>query len=92
MNEQLEAMQRRYQSVFSGKDGAIVLADILNMLGFFGNNPANIVPANIAVANTIISRLNIYSAEGTVNYVEKILQAAQPPIGEEGDEYDPWSI
>lgn len=85
MNEELEAMQRKYQNVFSGKDGAIVLADILCLLGFFNNNPAHIVPANIAVANTIISRLNIYSEDGTVNYVNKILQAANTPSAEEGE-------
>lgn len=75
----MEDLQRLYQRVFSGEAGVTVLSDILSMLGYFSNEPSHIIPEKIAVANTIISRMNVFSSAGVHDFVKVIVQQAQPP-------------
>lgn len=71
---------RKYQSVFAGPDGAVVLSDILSMLGYFSNVPDRIDPQRIAVANTIMSRINAFNDEGVTDYVKRIVAGAKAPV------------
>lgn len=77
-NDQMSELQRRYMKVFSGPDGNVVLADILAMLGFCNNVPDRIEPKCIAVANTILSRLDVFGTDGIVDYVARIVSGSSP--------------
>ena len=57
------------------KEGEIVLADILSMLGFFSNQVERIDPHGVAVGNTILSRIGVFGSDGCTRYVHHILQA-----------------
>ncbi len=71
----MDDLKKAYRNTFSGPDGELVLADILNLLGHFANDPGHINPQCIAVSHTILSRLGAYSVKGTRKYVEKVLEA-----------------
>lgn len=71
----MEELTKAYRATFSGHQGALVLADILSLLGFFSNTPETINPMCIAVGNTILSRLQVFGSEGCAEYVGKILES-----------------
>ena len=73
-----EELKKAYQQVASSQFGKIVFADLLSLLGFFSNIPDKIKPENIAIANTILSRLNVFDASGVINYVSSIIDNAKP--------------
>lgn len=72
-------LQRKYIQVFQGDAGVTVLSDILSLLGYFSNMPDRIDPERIAIANTILSRLNVYGSEGVNDFVRAILSQVKPP-------------
>ncbi len=76
----LTRLQVAYQHVFSGDDGVMVLSDILSQLGYFSNMPERIDPQRIAIANTILSRMNVYDASSVYDYVRSIASQARPVI------------
>lgn len=71
-------LKKAYQQVASSQFGKIVFADLLSLLGYFSNIPDKIKPENIAIANTILSRLNVFDASGVINYVSSIIDSAKP--------------
>lgn len=71
-------LKRAYQQVANSQYGRIVFADILSMLGYFSNMPDKIKPELIAIANTVLSRLNIFDSQGILGYVDSIIQNAKP--------------
>ena len=71
-------LKKAYQQVASSQFGKLVFADILSLLGYFSNIPEKIKPENIAIANTILSRLNVFDASGVINYVSSIIDNAKP--------------
>lgn len=73
-----EELKKAYQQVASSQFGKLVFADLLSLLGFFSNIPDKIKPENIAIANTILSRLNVFDASGVINYVSSIIDNAKP--------------
>lgn len=73
-----EELKKAYQQVASSQFGKLVFADILSLLGYFSNIPEKIKPENIAIANTILSRLNVFDASGVINYVSSIIDNAKP--------------
>lgn len=77
-DRQMHELQVKYKRVFSGPDGYMVLADILALLGFCNNVPDRIDPKCIAVANTILSRLDVFGRDGIVDYVARIISGANP--------------
>ena len=68
-------LEKAYRTVFSSPEGELVLADILSMLGHFSNKPESMDARCLAVSHTILSRLGAYSADGTRNYVRKVIEA-----------------
>ena len=88
MESELTRLKRSYQRVFQGEAGVIVLSDILSLLGYFSNVPSHIDPERIAIANTILSRLNVYSDSGVGDFVKAIVQQAKPPVDDEDREDD----
>ena len=79
-------LQRRYIQVFQGEAGVMVLSDILSMLGYFSNVPERIDPERIAIANTILSRLNVYGSDGVNDFVRAILSQVKLPAEEKEDD------
>lgn len=73
--EETRQLQEAYRAVFGTKEGEIVLADILSMLGFFSNQVERIDPHGVAVGNTILSRIGVFGSDGCTQYVHHILQA-----------------
>lgn len=73
-------LTRAYQKVFgSGKDGTMVLADILSLLGYFGNQSQRMNPDLLAAANTILVRLNVFDSTNVERFAEMIIDGALPP-------------
>ena len=73
-----EELKKAYQQIASSQFGKIVFADLLSLLGYFSNIPDKIKPENIAIANTILSRLNVFDKSGVINYVSSIIDSAKP--------------
>lgn len=71
----MDELTKAYRATFEGPQGELVLCDILSLLGHFSNDPGRIDPACIAVSHTILSRIGAYSADGTRNYVRKVIEA-----------------
>lgn len=84
---EMTRLQRAYQTVFKTEEGELVLSDILSMLGFFSNIPERIDPRSISIANTILSRLNVYGESGVGDYVRAMLSQARIPEDKEDDAY-----
>ncbi len=79
-------LTRMYQKVFgSGKEGATVLADILSLLGYFGNQSQQMSPALLAAANTILVRLNVFDRMNVERFAELLIDGAIPPKEAEGN-------
>ena len=79
MPKENEALQKRhaYQKVFCQTPGGqSVLADILNMLGFFSVDPALISPEQTAICNRILQNCGINIYENIGNYIRSIVDAA----------------
>lgn len=73
-------LTRMYQKVFgSGREGATVLADILSLLGYFGNQSQQMNPTLLAAANTILVRLNVFDRANVERFAELIIDGAMPP-------------
>lgn len=83
-------LKKTYRRVFSVDGGDIVLADILNLCGYFNNTPETMDPKLMALANTILTRLNVIDTTDVKGYVERMLMTA-PPIGNRRQEVDPYS-
>lgn len=79
-------LQKRYIQVFQGDAGVTVLSDILSMLGYFSNMPERIDPERIAIANTILSRLNVFGSEGVNDFVRAILGQVKMPVWDKEDD------
>ena len=88
MESELTRLKRSYQRVFQGEAGVMVLSDILSLLGYFSNVPSHIDSERIAIANTILSRLNVYSDSGVSGFVKAIVQQAKPPVDDDDREDD----
>ena len=88
MERDLTRLKRSYQRVFQGEAGVMVLRDILALLGYVANGPSHIDPERIAMANTILSRLNVYSDSGVGDFVKAIVQQAKPPVDDDDREDD----
>lgn len=87
--DEMTRLQASYRDVFCGSEsGVMVLGDILSMLGYFSNVPDKISPERMAIANTILSRLNVFGSNGVNDYVRTILMQAKPPVIEEEEEDD----
>lgn len=71
-------MSIKYQRVFSTEDGVTVLSDILSLLGYFSNQSQYMDPKLLAVANTILARVNVYDSDNVEDYVELMVHNAQP--------------
>lgn len=68
----------KYQNVFSSEDGVTVLADILNFLGYFGNQSRQMSPELLSVANMILSRANVFDTQNVEDYVELMITNTRP--------------
>lgn len=79
-------LQRQYRQVFQGEAGVMVLSDILSMLGYFSNVPSRIDPERIAIANTILSRLNVFGEAGVGGYVHAMVNQAPMPMEDKEDD------
>lgn len=77
--DEMTKLQRAYQTIFRTDEGELVLSDLLSMLGYFSNIPERIDPKSISIANTILSRLNVYGAGGVGSYVKAIVSQARVP-------------
>jgi len=78
-NQESEALRKRhtYQKVFcQTPEGRSVLADILNMLGFFSVDPLLITPEQTAICNKILQNCGINIYENIGNYICNIVAAA----------------
>ena len=69
-----------YSRVFSTQDGIIILGDILSQLGYFSNQPSEIRPECIAVANTILSRCGLLNSSSAEIYIDGISHAINTAI------------
>lgn len=76
---------RAYQKVFNGEEGEIVLTDILNQLGYFGNRPQGMNPDLLAVANTILVRLNVFDSGNVQRFVSAMIDSAIAPPKEDNN-------
>lgn len=80
-------LQNCYYSVFSSsEDGEVVLCDILSLLGFFSNTGKEREVDGLSVANTILSRLGLFSEEGALEYTKTILKGSKPYPEEDDNE------
>ncbi len=74
-----EALKKRhtYQKVFcQTPEGQSVLADILNMLGFFSVDAALISPEQTAICNRILQNCGINTYENLGSYIQGITSVA----------------
>lgn len=74
-----EALRKRhtYQKVFcQTPEGKSVLADILNLLGFFSVDASLINPEQTAICNKILQNCGINTYENIGSYVQSIVSAA----------------
>lgn len=74
-----EALKKRhtYQQVFcQTPEGQSVLADILNMLGFFSVDAALINPEQTAICNRILQNCGINTYENLGSYIQALTSAA----------------
>ncbi len=74
-----EALKKRhtYQKVFcQTPEGQSVLADILNMLGFFSVDAALISPEQTAICNRILQNCGINTYENLGSYIQSITSVA----------------
>ena len=88
MESEITRLKRSYQRVFQGEPGVMVLSDILSLLEYFSNVPSHIDSERIAIANTIMSRSNVYSDSGVGDFVKAIVQQAKPPVDDDDREDD----
>jgi hypothetical protein len=73
-----ETLRRVYLSVFKDTpEGPVVLSDILNELGYFSQDPAIIKPECIAVANIILSKCGIFTANTTESGLTALLNLSK---------------
>ena len=77
-----------YSRVFCTDDGMIVLSDILSQLRYFANQPSEIHPECIAVANTILSRCGLVSSGGNGVFMEGMSYAINLAKGKEGIDHE----
>ena len=77
----IDELKKNYRKVFSADGGDVVLADILNLCGYFSNMPDSMDVKLIALANTILTRLNIYDTTDVKDFVARMVMTA-PPIKE----------
>ena len=65
--------RQAWRSTFGTQDGKAVLADMLNRLGFYADDPASIKPELIAVANWMLGRLGTRTMSNLASYTEAII-------------------
>jgi hypothetical protein len=80
-------LTRAYQKVFNGEEGEIVLTDILNQLGYFGNIPQGMNPDLLAVANIILVRLNVFDSSNVQRFVSAMIDSAVAPKEEDDNDF-----
>jgi len=66
-----------YLEAFSTPAGKTVLADILNLLGWFDNDPRAIDPNCVAVANSILINLGAMRAENVGLLTEAMVEVGR---------------
>ncbi len=74
-----DALKKRhtYQMVFcQTPEGQSVLADILNMLGFFSTDASLISPEQTAICNRILQNCGINTYENIGSYIRNIVAAS----------------
>lgn len=70
-----------FRRTFCSPDGELVLAHLLNRLGYFATDPDAIRPELTAVANWILMEMGTYSPDKLNRFIDGMTRAAK-----EGDE------
>lgn len=83
----MDKLKKAYRQVFSADGGDIVLADILNLCGYFSNVPSNMDTKLIALANTILTRINVYGTTDVKDFVARMVMTA-PPVKKKEEPFD----
>lgn len=65
-----------FQRVFNTEDGRLVLANILNNLGYFETDPGNIRPEYIAFANRLLHDTGINVPTNWQYLMDKMFETA----------------
>lgn len=65
-------LKNLFKETFSTPDGREVLGHILNMCGYFSNDPSFISPDKISVANNILRTMGVNTEENMYDYLRAI--------------------
>lgn len=67
-----EQLKTIFKETFSTPDGREVLGHILNMCGYFSNDPYFIKPDQIAIANNILRTMGVNTEDNMYDYLKAI--------------------